>query len=68
MFIRVNVAEVWLSSFLPLEEKIANYPPLADAPQLIVVMQLVTKCPAKKQDIQIIKLYRSSSIIQFQHR
>jgi hypothetical protein len=27
----VNVVEVWLSSFLPLEEMIANYPPQADA-------------------------------------
>ena len=31
MPICVNVAEVWLSPFLPLEEKVANYPPQADA-------------------------------------
>ena len=31
MLIFVNVDEVWLSPFLPQEEKVANYPPLADA-------------------------------------
>ena len=31
MPIRVNVVKVWLSSFLPPEEKIAKYPPTADA-------------------------------------
>ena len=40
MPIRVNVAEVWLSQYLPLEDIVANYPPLANAPQLIVIMQL----------------------------
>jgi hypothetical protein len=41
MPIRVNVAEVWLSQYLPLEDIVANYPPQADATKLIVVMQLV---------------------------
>ena len=36
MFICVNVAEKRLLPFLP-EEKVANYPPQADAPQVIVV-------------------------------
>ena len=31
MSIRVTTVQVWLSSFLPLEEKIANYPPQVDA-------------------------------------
>jgi hypothetical protein len=41
--IRANAAEVWLSPFLPVEEKVANYPPQADATKLIVAMQLVSK-------------------------
>jgi len=36
MLIYVTAVEVRLSPFLPPEEKVANYPPLADAPQLIV--------------------------------
>jgi hypothetical protein len=35
MLICVNVVEEWLSPFLPLEKKVANYPPQADATKLI---------------------------------
>ena len=41
MLIRVNVAEVWLSLYLPLEDKVANKSSIAT--KMIVVMQLMTK-------------------------
>jgi len=44
MLICVNVAEVWLSSFLPLEEKIANYSQMRMQGTMLVVMQLVNPC------------------------
>jgi hypothetical protein len=31
MYNRITTGEVWLSPFLPLEEKLANYPLQADA-------------------------------------
>lgn len=41
MLIRVNIAEVWLSLYLSLEDKVANKSSIAT--KMIVVMQRMTK-------------------------
>ena len=43
MLMCVNVVQVWLSQYFPLEDIAANYPLRADATKMIVVMQLANK-------------------------
>jgi len=40
---RITIVQVLLSLYLPLEDIVANYPPVADAPQQTVVIQPVKK-------------------------